>query len=62
MRAGAHWQWYLDEVFVKINGKTPLQVMKDWHKLIYIYSRNSHTTVRDATSTLAPSPKFGQAA
>ena len=21
MRSGTHWQWYLDEVFVKINGK-----------------------------------------
>jgi putative transposase len=22
MRSGTHWQWYLDEVFVKINGET----------------------------------------
>ena len=22
MRSGTHWQWHLDEVFVKINGET----------------------------------------
>ena len=40
-----------------LGSKTPLQAMKDWHKLTPSLFKNSHTTVRDVTAMARPDSK-----